>query len=202
MNSFFERIQWQPAIGDPTIMGWLTVLAYFIAFILSCRVVALSPHIFARQRQGQTRLWYFIALAMLLLCINKQLDLQSFFTAVARYFFKEYGLYHARREYQQLFIVSILILGMAMALGLVVALRRVIKKHWLALVGLLFLLLFVLVRAASFHHVDALIGYRIGGLKLNWVLELSGIACIAISALLLARRQYTVRIVKKYHGKR
>src|SRR4051812_24787616 len=41
-----------------------------------------------------------------------------------------------------------------------------------------FLVTFVLVRAASFHHIDALLGY--GRVRLNWVLELSGIILVAM----------------------
>jgi hypothetical protein len=42
--------------------------------------------------------------------------------------------------------------------------------------------LFVLVRATSFHHVDALLGFSIENIRLNVVLELSGIVIIAIAA--------------------
>jgi hypothetical protein len=47
-------------------------------------------------------------------------------------------------------------------------------------VGLGFLMTFVAVRAASFHHVDQWL--RHGVVRLNWALELGGIALIAFSA--------------------
>jgi hypothetical protein len=56
-----------------------------------------------------------------------------------------------------------------------------------ALLGIGFLLTFVLVRAASFHHMDALLGY--GRVRLNWVLELSGITLVAMSALRQGRKR-------------
>jgi hypothetical protein len=49
-----------------------------------------------------------------------------------------------------------------------------------------FLVTFVAVRAASFHHIDRWLGY--GVVRLNWVLELGGIALVALSAL---RQVYT-----------
>ena len=201
MINFFEQINWYPAIGDPSIMGWLTVLAYFFAFILSCRVLTINKYIFARKRQGQTRLWYFIAFFMLALCVNKQLDLQSLFTAIARYFFKEYGLYEDRRNYQQLFVLFIVSVGLIMALSVIIGLYRVIQKHFLAFTGLFFLLMFVVIRAASFHHVDNIIDYRFFGVKLNWVLELSGILFISANAILLIQRKGKIKIVKKYKNR-
>jgi hypothetical protein len=47
---------------------------------------------------------------------------------------------------------------------------------WLALIGTALVLCFVLIRAASFHHVDRFIGTRILGLRWNWVLEMGGIS--------------------------
>lgn len=46
--------------------------------------------------------------------------------------------------------------------------------------GLIIIAVFVLVRAASFHHMDRLLGDRILLLKLNWILELGGIAVVLL----------------------
>ena len=34
--AFTEADRWRPGIGDPTFMGWLTVVAYFTASLLCC----------------------------------------------------------------------------------------------------------------------------------------------------------------------
>jgi hypothetical protein len=47
---------------------------------------------------------------------------------------------------------------------------------------MVFLLSFVAIRAASFHHVDILLSAHLAGLKLNWILELGGIAFVAFGA--------------------
>ena len=47
----------------------------------------------------------------------------------------------------------------------------------------MFLLTFIVVRAISFHHFDLFLKARVGGLKMNWVLELGGIALVALAAL-------------------
>jgi hypothetical protein len=41
---------------------------------------------------------------------------------------------------------------------------------------------FVLIRAASFHHVDQFIGQTILGLRWNWVLEMSGISLVLFAS--------------------
>jgi len=38
----------------------------------------------------------------------------------------------------------------------------------LALFGLVFLVVFILIQAASFHHVDHLLGACVAGMKMNW----------------------------------
>ena len=37
---------------------------------------------------------------------------------------------------------------------------------------------YVLIRAASFHHIDRFIGESVLGLRWNWVIEISGISLV------------------------
>ena len=53
---------------------------------------------------------------------------------------------------------------------------------WTGLVGVVFLCCFVAIRASSFHHVDRLLGADLGGLKINWIMELGGIALVGFGA--------------------
>ena len=62
-------------------------------------------------------------------------------------------------------------------------LRGILGRVWPALLGLGFVCLFVLVRAASFHHVDILLGTWIFGVKMNWLLELPGPILVAVVAM-------------------
>jgi hypothetical protein len=99
--------------------------------------------------------------------------------------FHDFGLYQERRHYQALFILGILFTGISLIAWLIYAYYQVIKSHLLALIGLGFLIIFVLIRAASFHHMDQLIGTSILGMKLNWVFELTGIVLIFINGVTL-----------------
>ena len=43
--------------------------------------------------------------------------------------------------------------------------------------------IFILIRAASFHHVDRMLGEQVMCLKMNWILELGGISLILLGAV-------------------
>ena len=175
---------WQPGIGDPTFMGWFTVVAYFITALL-CLISAL-PHrlVLPLQRVSQIRwLWGFFAILLLLLGINKQLDLQSLVTVVGKELALSQGWYQQRRMVQTQFILGIVIAALLLVSVIGRAIYAERQSYRLALLGLMFLSCFIVIRASSFHHIDALIGWQVVGLRMNWILEIGGIACIAIAAI-------------------
>ncbi len=190
MQNFFTAIEWSPGIGDPSVMGWLTVLAYFICAFKALRVTRNYELIFNAPILRQKWLWAALTAAMVFLGINKQLDLQTLFTATARWLALEQGWYAERRSMQIAFIATIGVLGLVSMCFLLFFYRASIKRHLLAIVGICLLLVFVFARATSFHQMDHIIGMQLLGLKLNWVLELGGIALIYINArkLLWQRR--------------
>lgn len=124
---------------------------------------------------------------MLFLGINKQLDLQTFFTASLKYLALEQGWYGQRRLFQKAFILLSVILGVTFMIAMIKVYYKVIKFHFIAVVGLFFLVLFILLRASSFHHMDVFINQKLYGMKLNWILELSGITFVLINALILLK---------------
>jgi hypothetical protein len=125
---------------------------------------------------------------MAMLGVNKQLDLQSFFTVLARQHALDHGWYEDRRAFQAWMIRSMLVAGLAAAAWTVWYMR----KHWrhfaLAAAGAIFLAVFIVIRAASFHHVDALLQSGALGVRFNAVFELSGIACVGWNARRFARK--------------
>lgn len=174
-----EIFGWKPGIGDPTFLGWLTVAAYLAGGLICWRAARK-----ARPIDGNACLfWLAFTALMVLLGINKQLDLQSLFTAVLKQFAKSTGWYEDRRIFQGIFIVVIAFFGLAFAVLAWVWTSRTLPQHRLALVGGIFLLSFIVVRAASFHHFDEFLGASLAFLRMNHLLELGGIACIAWAAL-------------------
>ncbi len=181
-----QTIAWQPQIGDPTFAGWFTVFSYFLAAFLACRVYRELPklhHSYPKQRL----FWLIIGLLSLILGFNKQLDLQSLLTAIGKYYAHQQGWYERRRLIQGAFIGMILILGIGFIAWGMRFFKGILIHNWLAFTGIVFLIVFILIRASSFHHMDQLIGFRFMELKLNWILELTGIYSIVFNALWILR---------------
>ena len=180
---FFSQIRWRPQIGDPSFMGWLTVAAYGLAAVLCFANVFRQPVADEKGQRNPRHLWLGLALLLSFLCINKQLDLQSLFTDIGRVLAVRGGWYEQRRSVQFWFVIAIAAAGFLALVTFAWRIRAVLRERILLLSGLIFLLTFIVVRAASFHHFDRFLGSRILGLRMNWILELSGIAMIAVSAI-------------------
>lgn len=173
---------WEPGIGDPTLMGWFTVFAYFGTALLCYRALRKAK----RAGPGQHGLimgWGALCIAMAALGLNKQLDLQSLITVVGRRLAHEQGWYERRHVFQVWFIEGLTAFAGIATVSTGWLMRKHLRRFWLALVGAGFIALFVVVRATSFHSVDLFLGSHWLGIKMNWVLELSGIACIALCAM-------------------
>lgn len=168
------RIKWRPVIGDPGFMGWFTVGAYLIAALLAWRA--------SRTSQSGSKLWLGVAVLMALLCINKQFDLQSLLTDIGREVARHDGWYGERRKVQKLFVLAILAGSGLFGCWFAWHFRAFLIGHKLLAFGLLFLLTFIVVRAISFHHVDVFLKEDIGGVRWNWILELTPIFLIAAAA--------------------
>jgi hypothetical protein len=174
-----DTSRWTPGIGDPTAMGWVTVLAYAGAAVL-CALCARAD----RGDASRTRFWWVLAALLALLAINKQLDLQSWLTQFAKDLAFSQGWYERRRVVQVAFIGVIALVGLAGQFWLYRLFRRHGREVRWAVLGLVFLSVFVVMRAASFHHVDLLLRAELAGVRINWLLELGGLGCIAAAAAL------------------
>ncbi|MBL3586452.1 isopropylmalate isomerase [Rhodovulum sulfidophilum] len=176
---------WQPGIGDPTWQGWTTVAVYLavaaLALRAACRAVFPAP-----SARRERIFWSLVALMLLGLAINKQLDLQSALTATGRCLAKLQGWYGQRRAVQTEFIAGIGTLSLLSLIGLLWLLRGTLRRSAPAIVGLCFVSGFVLIRAAGFHHFDHLLGMpTLLSVRANMVLELTGPLLIAAAALAL-----------------
>jgi hypothetical protein len=178
---------WRPGVGDPTPLGWLTVLAYGVAALACARAARREPLPDGRRRSRPARFWVALAVLLVLLGINKQLDLQTPLAMAARAAFRRAGRYRQRRPYQVAFIVGVWV-ACAALLGVFLRMSRgSLRRRWPALVGMVSVLGYVATRAALFHRVDALHAARIGGMRWSWALELGGVSLVAAAAFRAAR---------------
>jgi hypothetical protein len=169
--------RWVPGIGDPTPMGWVTVGAYLVAAGL-CGWWAIAAG------GGRRTVPAAIAILMVLLAINKQLDLQSLLTQTGRDLLKDTGLYGDHRTLQAIFIGVFAAVGLTGLAAMLWGCRRRLGECWLALTGLTAVVVFVTIRAASFHKVDSGLGQELAGMRLNWILELGGIGLVSAGGLI------------------
>ncbi len=181
--------QWSPGIGDPTLGGWVTVALYGLAAVLVARVVR------GRRVNGPRERWFWAVLfvCLVLLGLNKQLDAQSALTELGRIVFRQRGLYEARREVQRVFIEGLAVAAVAGGFTLAWLVRGTPRATLFTLAGAVALSAFVVVRAASLHRVDVLIGTRFLGMKVNWLLEMGSLLVIAAGAHWRFRRPATRR---------
>ena len=125
-----EGGRWRPGIGDPTVLGWVTVAAYLGAAIV-CGLASLRepmPDGTRRPRGRPSRFWLILAGLMLALGVNKQLDLQSLVTQIGRDVVRALDLYSGRRELQIGFIAVVILSCLATVAGLLWASWRTLKR--------------------------------------------------------------------------
>ena len=135
------------------------------------------------EQLSQLRFWLGLGVVICCLGINKQADLQSLLTLYGRGILHDAGLYEARRAIQVAFIGIVMLVA---ALITLLTLKMVRTCPWpcqLAAIGLGLQSTFVVIRAASFHHMDRLLGLQLADLKINLLLESIGLITILLAAI-------------------
>jgi hypothetical protein len=167
-------------------MGWLTVAVYLASAVL-CAARAHTGPFPERTRRRERMFWGLCSIALVLLAANKQLDLQSLLTSVARCVAVDQGWYENRRMMQRGFIMAVAAAGTLGLLACGFFMRATFARTGLAILGLGLVCTFVAIRAASFHQVDILIDAKVVGVRLNWLLELPGPLLIMLATALAGR---------------
>jgi len=178
---------WSPGIGDPTVAGWITVVLYAWAAWRCHRVLRRSRLQRLVLSENERIVWRLLLVGMLALGINKQLDLQSALTEAARMLSHEQGWYENRRQYQEAFIAAIAVVGMTALAAMAFLMWNAPAATLWTCAGAAGLLVFVVIRASSFHHVDEALGWHLAGMRLNWILEMGSLGLIGWGARRRAR---------------
>lgn len=175
---------WSPGIGDPTIGGWLTVLLYAAT---AASVWVLLKRVDFTHREREQWVWRGLLLGLILLGIDKQLDLQSALTELGRITARHQGWYDNRAPVQEAFIAATGILGLTLLAATASLVLEAPGATLSALAGGFSLLMFVMVRAVSLHQIDRLLSLDLAGLKYNWIIEMGALVWILASATLRRR---------------
>ena len=161
---------------DLRLMWWVTVVAYWVVVVLS---------VWAAKRSERSRPWVVVTIGYAVLAINKQHDLTGLVTRLFRSEAWNEGWYGERGEMQLLSILGVCLVAGGIAVVLFFKLHRLrwTPPQRIALVAMVYLAGFALIRAISLHAVDVLLFKRFGVVRLNWVFELSGLLIAGIGAL-------------------
>ncbi len=177
--------------GDPTFLGWLTTAVYLVTAVLCLLCARSVKRIFP---DGDPRphalIWGGLAFLLFFLGLNKELDLQTWFTSTIKGIAWEQGWYAYGQRAQVLFLLVFALIGLVSVAVIGWSVRRYWRSYIFLLLGLLAILRFVGVRIASFYgiYLPELSRFT-GGLRINWLLELIGVLLIAVAALLNLRRR-------------
>ena len=170
-------------VGDLTILGWGVFLAYFGVAALCYRAAAVCWR--DQQARKSCRAWVAIAVVLVLLGINKQLDLHVWLNVFGRRLAEAEGWYRNRGIAQVVFFGGVAAAVVTVYLMLIGLGRGNLRPLAGALLGVGALAAFLLIRAISFDVVD--LRTFIGGFKLHEILEVLGILLIGVSAASYAR---------------
>lgn len=170
---------WHLQFGDPDWFGWVVTAGYLAAALLCWRAGRVEA---SSLRHRDRLVWPLLAVALLALAINKQLDLQTLVTDMGRAWAREGGWYKQRRTFQREFIIALGIAAVAGVVGLRLMFRRSHRMIRVALTGFTLLVAFIVLRAASFHHFDVVLRAPVLGVKLRHLLEVAGIGLVGWAA--------------------
>jgi hypothetical protein len=198
LNIFSCDLPCSLASGDFTVVGWLICLGYLVAgglcgwaFYMSRLGRRMALQWAGDERRRRVRrgaylasgiFWMIMAVVCLFLGINKQLDLQTWLTDWGRDIALEQGWYQRRGVIQARVVACIGLFGMLAMAILLPLMRDLLRRHVMAFIGIVLIGWFVAIRTGSFSPVEAMLGFRIAGLKFGWLLELIGIGLIGVCA--------------------
>lgn len=126
--------------------------------------------------------WRLIALALMLLGLNKQLDLQTWLIDYGRGLAQAEGWYPYRRAVQAGFLA---VFGLSVIGALIIVRRKVrnfFAAHPVAAAGLVMLAAFIVLRAGALNHIFHFGQKELDDEKWSWILEVMGIGTISGAA--------------------
>lgn len=182
--------QWTSAIAGAALADWVTVGAYLIAAFACTRA---SSFAWLTRRERDRSFWRLTAVLLVFLGINEILDLQALLTVLGREHAKANGWYGQHRQIQYIFVLTLALFGVIAAIITLFLTRKASTSVRVALIGLGFIGLFVIMRAASFHHLDELLGRKAPLFNWGSMQELFGIAIVAMAALTYPRMRRSKR---------
>jgi hypothetical protein len=148
---------WHLQANDNSLGGWLATGIY-AALIVICwwEVLRPTPAGNARARALKRPFWIWLSLGVTAVGINKQLDLQTLLVQFGRSVARSVGMMEYRRLMQAAFAVAAAAAAAAIAAALWRLSKRGSPSERLVIIGVCGLIGFVVLRIATFNHIDIL----------------------------------------------
>lgn len=200
MNSALSAIalkDWRASISHASASDWITVAAYLLVALIALRAARTA----GLRREPRERLFWLIAAALMaFLGVNELFDFQTILTAVGKAWAQSSGWYEQRRTYQLEFIIALAFAALGMGIAMLWLTRGAHRAVGVALIGLVFIGLFVLIRAASFHHVDSMLGMGPDAFTFGSMQEMAGILIVGAAAWAYSLPRRARRVIARRSG--
>ncbi len=165
---------WLSRSGDHTFWSWVITIMYFITAVMAfvyLRKIRLSQIPDDRQKLF---LWTGIFIFLLLMGINKQLDIQTLILMSMRYVMWRFRLWHYWRTFHFLMFYGLGSLFLISGILMTVKSGKAMLKSLAAVAGVLVVMLFVFMRAnyIFMQHIHALELAGIGLIFIDLVIKM------------------------------
>jgi hypothetical protein len=158
------NLTWRLGANDPGWVGWGISAAYLAVAGLWCLAARGGGGLAPWQRDPKCVAQFAVAAALLLLGLNKELDLQTPFIYAVRSVAEAEGWYGWRHIAQWLFIVGLSLAGLGFVSLVVWRLRSQPLLLAATALGLTILVAYVGVRASPIRHVHSLFGWDVSAI--------------------------------------
>lgn len=178
---------WSLRIGDPHLLGWITAVCYLFAAVLTFLIVKRVDDFYTEAGKSRA-FWLGLTVLLVFLGLNKQLDLQTYLSAMVKCHAILSGWYEHRQEFKLIFVMVIAAVFLMLLIFILSFFGENLSKDKFAIAGIVFLLGFILIHASYFYYFDMPVINKFYETGLNWVLEFIGIFFINLQSLLRLKR--------------
>lgn len=190
LNELVTKVRWRPEIGDPDLLSWTITISHLVAGLICLRIGFQRSQ--GTPLKGQSALqwvWLMLGFSLIFFGLNKQLDLQILLTEVGRILARDAGFFEKRKTIQAIFVAVFATASTIFVFGQLYFTRHRLHEFGFALLGMMCLVAFAIIRAATFYHLERYVNrLPFNGSYLNAALELGGSLLVSLGAVLALRR--------------